>query len=90
MSAWVAVVFFLAGCTGGDNTASALQVCQDLCMELAVECGYAAYPNYDSCVQGCVYNREVGADVDGELTCVLSAACDTFAVVECEHAYGLE
>lgn len=82
-------LWLLIGCTA-EEASNVPQVCQDLCTELAIECGYAAYPSYDSCTQGCVYNRSEGADVDGELACVTAAACNTFAIVECEHAHGLQ
>lgn len=72
----------LAACAG-DPEASA---CEDLCKELVNTCGYEAYPTFESCLQGCNYRVERGADVTDELTCVQEAACDTFAVVECEHA----
>lgn len=64
--------------------------CEDMCDELVFTCEYAAFPSYDSCVQGCTYNADKGADVAGQYTCIQSAACDTFAIVECEHQYGVE
>ncbi len=72
----------LLGCA----TEDAASTCEDLCQELVNTCGYEAYPTFDSCLQGCNYRVERGADVTDELTCVQEAGCDTFAVIECEHA----
>ena len=69
---------------------AAPSVCLDLCTNLYSTCGYEAYPTLDSCLQGCEYNAEQGADVGGQLLCIESANCDTFAILECEHAYGLD
>lgn len=85
MTRWTLALLLLTACGGGSATAT---TCEDLCKELAIECGYAAYPTFESCEQGCAYNDAEGADLDGQLDCVLDAACDTFAIVECEHAYG--
>lgn len=60
--------------------------CADLCANLVTHCGYEAFPDYDSCLQGCTYDEEQGKDVDAELACVEAADCDTFAILECEHA----
>ena len=76
------VVVSLLAC-GEETTASS---CEDLCQELVNTCGYEAYPTFESCLQGCNYRVERGADITDELTCVQEAACDTFAVIECEHA----
>ena len=65
-------------------------MCQDLCIELVTTCQYAAFPSLESCVQGCSYNAAEGADIAGEEACVSAAECDTFAIIECEHEYGLE
>jgi hypothetical protein len=65
------------------------EVCRDLCQELVSTCGYAAYPDVDSCHQGCVYRlEEDAADIEDELECVTEAACDTFAIIECENQTG--
>ena len=34
--------------------------------------------------------QEEGVDVEGQLTCIQEAACDEFAVIECENEYGVE
>ncbi len=67
-----------------------LSDCEEMCAELIGTCDYAAFPSVESCVQGCTYNGDQGADVASELECILDAACDTFAIVECEHTYGVE
>ncbi|MEZ4240904.1 MAG: hypothetical protein R3F59_33050 [Myxococcota bacterium] len=64
--------------------------CDDLCHELVVSCDYAAFPSLESCLQGCLYDASQGADLEGQLACTVEAACDTFAIVECEHTYGVE
>ncbi len=65
------------------------EVCRDLCQELVSTCGYAAYPTVDSCLQGCTYRlEEEEADIEEELACVTDAACDTFAIIECENQTG--
>jgi hypothetical protein len=76
----------LAGC--GPKAASG--PCNTLCAELVGTCDVAAFPDETSCLEGCLYDQDQGADVDGELTCVQAASCDLFAIVECEHQYGLE
>jgi hypothetical protein len=76
----------LAGCSG---SGVALGPCDDLCRELVQTCDYQAFPTLESCLEGCSYYQSEGADVPGQLTCVQGAACDTFAIVECEHQYGL-
>lgn len=75
---------------GCNKKLEATSTCEDMCDELVFTCEYAAFPEYDSCVQGCNYNAEQGADVAAQYGCVQEAACDTFAIVECEHQYGLE
>lgn len=65
-------------------------ICQDLCVELVTNCEYAAFPSLESCLQGCEYNASQGVDVEAESACITDAACDTFAIIECEHTYGLE
>ena len=64
--------------------------CYDLCRSLVEDCGYAAYPTFESCLQGCLYNQEQGAQTVKEASCVEDANCDTFAIVECEHAFGID
>ncbi len=70
------------------NGASEESVCLDLCTELTTVCGYDAFPDITSCQQGCEWNAEGGADIVGQTACVQAAACDTFAIVECEHAHS--
>lgn len=82
--AWI-LVFVALGCsteTADDAT------CTEMCQELVQSCEFAAYPSYESCMQGCAYARKEGGDMDAERTCILEAECDEFAVIDCEHAYG--
>jgi len=67
-----------------------LSHCEEMCTELVSNCEVAAFPNQDSCVQGCTYNADQGADVEDQLECILDADCDAFDIVECEHEYGVD
>ena len=78
-------VIALIGCNETEES-----VCDGLCRELVSSCGYAAYPSIESCRQGCEYSSELGADITAEKECIIEAECDTFAIVECEHAYGAQ
>lgn len=69
-------------------TPDEVATCNAICSELFVECAYEAYPTMDSCLEGCGYNEAQGADLDQQLACIEQAACDTFAIVECEHEHG--
>jgi len=75
----------LLGCVGGDIDDS----CSRLCDELYTTCSYSAFPDHDSCMEGCRYSEEEGADVDAQLDCVRGVECDVFAVIECENTYGV-
>jgi len=79
------LVLLLTGCAGGS---APLTACDHLCDELMGECSYPAFPSQESCLQGCAYNETEGADTDAHLSCVEEAACDTFAIVECENQHG--
>lgn len=79
-------LLWLLGCNG--DTAVDPE-CQGLCDELVVSCEYDAFPTYDSCMEGCLYDKKKKADIAGELTCIQDASCDTFAVLECQHRYGV-
>lgn len=84
MTRMLVVLPFLAACTNFEQGP-----CYDLCSELQGECGYAAFPTFDSCYQGCLYNEaERGADIGAELACVNAAECNTFDIMECEHTHG--
>lgn len=83
LGVWIAAVGVLASCGGPE-----VGPCNDLCDALVIDCNYDAFPSYDSCLQGCLFDAEQGADVEGELVCVEGAACDTFAILECEHSHG--
>lgn len=75
----------LAACT---TATDADEVCQAMCEDLVMTCEYAAYPSHESCMQGCAYARQEGANVKAEADCVAKAECDTFAIVDCEHKFG--
>lgn len=82
------VLIFAVLCACGPDR-GAKSECDEMCDVLVLDCGYEAFPSFDSCVQGCTYNADQGADIAGELACVQASECDTFAIVECEHEYGL-
>ena len=65
-------------------------ICEDICKEVYSTCQFAAYPSFDSCLEGCFYNEEEGADMDAQYECFQEAACDTFEIVECENTYGAQ
>lgn len=82
----------LAACNGGESAVALQGPCGDMCKNLVQDCQYAAFPTMESCFEGCLYAEEQGADVDSQSTCISSAVtdtCDTFAIVECEHAHGI-
>jgi hypothetical protein len=83
---WLPALVVLAACAS-----EVKRTCQDLCTELVTSCDNPAFPNIDSCIQGCLYDaEELGADVVSEFTCVQEAACDLFAIIECEHQFGVD
>ncbi|MEZ4323355.1 MAG: hypothetical protein R3F61_38175 [Myxococcota bacterium] len=87
LAALLCAFLVATACTGSGVGAGP---CEDLCRELVQTCGYAAFPDLGSCLDGCAYYEQQGADVNGQKQCVEEAACDTFLIVECEHAYGLD
>lgn len=66
------------------------KVCTDLCDELVYTCRYDAFPSYDSCLQGCAYDGEQGANLEQEAECLAAAECDPFEVVNCQNRFGPE
>lgn len=82
------LLLLAATACGNGSSGTVTGPCKDLCTALVEDCGYAAYPSFDSCAQGCLYTGDEGADLTGEATCVQDAACDTFAILECQNAYG--
>lgn len=77
------MIWLLLACAPG-----AARSCEDLCRTLVQECGYEAYPSFQSCQEGCAYAIEQGADVEAEKACIEAASCDVFRVLECEHDHG--
>lgn len=84
---WFLLAFFASGCSTDQETD---EICTAMCEELVMTCEYAAYPSYESCVQGCAFSRQQGGNVKREADCVAKAECDTFAIVDCEHKWGQE
>ena len=76
----------LAGCVNR----SAEKVCEDLCSNLVSTCGYEAFPDHESCQQGCNYEASEGAAINTMYECIEEAECDTFKVLRCQHALGAE
>lgn len=64
--------------------------CDTVCTELVSVCKLAAYPSLESCVQGCAFEAELGVDVAAQGACIADAECNTFAIVECDHAFASE
>ena len=77
------LMWLMSGCASQE--AERTHACDALCDELVVTCGYTAFPTVESCEQGCLWDAENGEDVGSEYQCVQDAACDTFAILECEH-----
>ena len=89
MKIWmIGSVFLMAACAASGSGEKS--VCDEMCNELYGACDYAAFPDKLSCMEGCLYAEENDADVEGQKECVLDAACDTFAIIECENTYGVE
>jgi hypothetical protein len=81
----VGAALLLCGCAAIEESRYS---CDQLCDELIQECGYPAFPDEESCLQGCAYNEGEGADTDAHLECVQEAECNTFAIISCENSYG--
>jgi len=64
--------------------------CVDACDELVGTCGVEAFPDAASCLDGCRYAIQEGADLPSYASCVDLAGCDPFALVACEHDFGLD
>ncbi len=78
-------VLMLLGCS---TEAETDEICESMCQELVQTCEYDAYPSYESCMQGCAFEREEGGQIEPQAECILQAKCDTFAIVECQHKFG--
>ena len=89
MNLWkIGAMILLSACaTSGSGEKSD---CDEMCNELYGACDYAAFPDKLSCMEGCLFAEENNADVESQKECVLEAACDTFAIIECENTYGVE
>lgn len=75
----------LAACRVQSN-----QACDRICENLVRECDFAAFPNLESCVQGCRNDVELGAQVLTLEACVQDARCDPFTVLRCDLVFGEE
>lgn len=75
----------LVGCAGAEEASTP---CGELCNELVANCAYGAYPDMGSCLDGCAWSEQEGADITGHALCVMDASCDTFDILECEHEFG--
>ena len=79
----------LFSCTGSSTVGET--PCEELCLELVNQCGFSAYPDYTSCLEGCVYNEtEEDQQTEDMLECVMEASCNEFEIMECEHQHGAE
>ncbi len=82
----VVAAIISSGCLHPDTD----QACKDMCSQLVTECKYEAYPDLDSCLQGCGYEVSQGVPVTWMAECTAEAGCDPFALLECQHTYGQE
>jgi hypothetical protein len=82
------LLLLLAGCV--PHTEPLDPACVDTCDVLVTTCGVEAFPDVASCQSGCRYAQQEGADVVSYAACVDLAACDPFALVACEHDFGLD
>jgi len=85
---WFSPLLVLSLFLGCDASETEQSVCDKMCSNLVNECEYDAFPDFASCEQGCEYNAEQGADITSQQLCIESAECDTFAILECELAFG--
>ena len=88
MMKWVVLLFtFSMACAPeGDVEAGA---CSEMCDELQGACAYDAFPDVNSCLEGCLYSESEGADIEAQLACILESECDTFEILECENHHGV-
>ncbi len=82
------LLLLLAGCA--PETEPLDPACTDACDTLVTTCAIEAFPDLGSCQSGCRYALQEGADMPSYARCVDLAACDPFALVACEHDYGLD
>lgn len=62
--------------------------CESLCKTLVMDCEFAAYPSLDSCIEGCLYDEELGADIEGENECIVAQQCDLIGTVDCAREFN--
>ena len=84
---YLMLAYMLLACNTKTGSSSP---CYTLCQELVQTCDYDAFPDFNSCEEGCVYYQDEGVDVQAQLECIQAAECDEFAVIECEHSHGVE
>ncbi len=80
------LLLWMAACTGAPVPAT----CDAICDDLAGSCGFEAFPDADSCRQGCAYEAEQGAALDTFDLCLVDADCDTFEVLRCARNFGYQ
>lgn len=80
------ILLLLLSCATSVNDVE--QACQDMCRNLVQDCGIEAYPSYQSCTQGCLYESDQGGDVVAQWACIEDAACVEFEIIECQAAHG--
>lgn len=83
--AWLAVS---SACVTTPEASPVHEACTAICASVVTECQIASWPSYESCYDGCLASEEAGADLNSQQACVALAACDLFAIVECEHDFG--
>ena len=83
---WLMGWALVSACVGPPPKA----VCDATCDKLVLECGFAAFPSHQSCVEGCLIDAKLGAPVHTLEDCVSDAECDPFTVLECTRAFGGE
>ena len=80
------VSILLVGCL----TTSDQAACKKMCESLVRTCHFEAFPDYSSCEQGCGYEATEGGHVVSMAECVEEADCETFEILECQHAFGFD
>lgn len=82
----LAAAFGLALFTGCLTTETkAEETCGSICDELVYQCSIEAYPDHESCMQGCLFEYEEDGVRDNKVECITTAECDTFVLIDCEN-----